>query len=124
MTASVLLPSSTIFAAAAPGDRYEVRVKYFHPMHFDTVNGRYVLELPTVVPKVNPVAAAGAGVCVHNNGVLVFWQLYGGGQHATLCAKVHSSAQESAGTCPLVLWYKCCVCASCLDSSIVGFLGF
>lgn len=39
-------------SAAAPGDRYEVRVKYFHPMHFDTATGRYVLELPTVVPKV------------------------------------------------------------------------
>lgn len=39
--------------AAAPGDRYEVRVKYFHPMHFDTLNGRYVLDLPTVVPKVS-----------------------------------------------------------------------
>jgi hypothetical protein len=38
-------------AAAAPGDRYEVRVKYFQPMQFDTVNGRYVLELPTVVPR-------------------------------------------------------------------------
>lgn len=37
---------------AAPGDRYEVRVKYFHPMHFDTSTGRYVLDLPTVVPKV------------------------------------------------------------------------
>jgi hypothetical protein len=34
-------------------------VKYFHPMHFDTVNGRYVLELPTVVPKVRP----GGGAC-------------------------------------------------------------
>jgi hypothetical protein len=39
-------------SAAAPGDRYEVRVKYFHPMHFDTAKGRYMLELPTVVPKV------------------------------------------------------------------------
>jgi hypothetical protein len=29
-----------------------VRVKYFHPMHFDTSTGRYVLDLPTVVPKV------------------------------------------------------------------------
>lgn len=41
-----------VLAVAAPGDRYEVRVKYFHPMHFDTSTGRYVLELPTVVPKV------------------------------------------------------------------------
>jgi hypothetical protein len=59
MTVSVLLLPLIICAAAAPGDRYEVRVKYFHPMHFDTVNGRYVLELPTVVPKVRP----GRGAC-------------------------------------------------------------
>lgn len=45
-------------SAAAPGDRYEVRVKYFHPMHFDTVNGRYVLELPTVIPKVRVMLRA------------------------------------------------------------------
>ena len=47
--------------AAAPGDRYEVRVKYFHPMHFDTLNGRYVLDLPTVVPKVSRAAVSRGG---------------------------------------------------------------
>lgn len=46
---------------AAPGDRYEVRVRYFHPMRFDTEAGRYVLELPTVVPKVGQ-AGVGTGV--------------------------------------------------------------
>lgn len=65
---------------AAPGDRYEVRVKYFHPMHFDTSTGRYVLDLPTVVPK---VCAAVLWSCC----AVLYWAVLWHGLH-TACATV------------------------------------
>jgi hypothetical protein len=67
--------------AAAPGDRYEVRVKYFHPMQFDTASGSYVLDLPTVVPTqclpsgVNVTAVLEASVAI-DTGAFDIW---GGG---------------------------------------------
>lgn len=46
------MPLCFWIAAAAPGDRYEIRVKYFQPMCFNARKGCCFLELPTCMPQV------------------------------------------------------------------------